>query len=271
MKNLMIYINPRKDFDEEGKIAVKIQIDNSLSLGWIPEDIILVTNFPYQYQGVKAIVVDDLNFCTFCPAASKINVICDLFKQKLIKKEVVYWFHDLDAYQCTNIVEPDLDFDKADLLLPDFGRLPKWSTGSFFFKASSEDIFNWVKEIMDKHQIDEEGAFCILTGLGYPISLNKSVQIKGYTAKDHPEIKNIAERIKRLNISYNFHSFNVRSNYNAALKPIKVVHFHFIEKTPNPLNPRPNQIDFFLYGNNKINVQFMPVGLVEIFKKHATH
>lgn len=42
MKNLLIYINLCKDFDEETKILAKIQIDNSLDLEWEKEDIILM-------------------------------------------------------------------------------------------------------------------------------------------------------------------------------------------------------------------------------------
>ena len=45
MKNLLIYVNPRKDFGEEEKIAIKIQIDNSLDLGWKKEVRIFA---PYQ-------------------------------------------------------------------------------------------------------------------------------------------------------------------------------------------------------------------------------
>lgn len=265
----MIYINPRKNFDEEGEIAVKIQIDNSLDLGWKKEDILLVTNFFYEYRGIKAFIISDANYCSFVPTASKINAILDLFKQDLIKKGVIYWFHDLDAYQLSDISEAELDFDTEDLLLPDWGRLPKWSTGSFFFKAGSEDIFTWVKETMDKYQIDEEGAFCVLTGLGYMVNYPQSRWIQGYTIKEFPKASNIHQRIKKANITYNFHSFNVRSNYKAALKPLRVAHFHFIERPLNPSNPRPNQIDFFLRGKNKLEVQFVPERLVKIFRSYG--
>lgn len=79
MKNLLIYISPKKDFGDEEKIAIKIQIDNSLDLGWKKEEIMLVTNFPYEHDSVKALQVSDDNYCPFFPQASKINVIVDLF------------------------------------------------------------------------------------------------------------------------------------------------------------------------------------------------
>src|SRR6266404_2452861 len=223
MKNLMIYINPRKDFDEESKITVKIQIDNSLDLGWKTKDILLVTNFNYEYSGVKSIVTPDDNYCTFSSTASKINAIVYLFQKKFIKKGEIYWFHDFDAFQLCEITEQELEFDKkTDLLLPDFGRLPSWSTGSFFFKNSSENIFNWIKDIMYKYEAMEENALSILTGQDTTIDEEDKICVKGYTTHDIPEIKNINERIKKLNISYNLHSFNIRSNYAAAIKPLRV-------------------------------------------------
>lgn len=268
MKNLLIYINPKKDFDEEGKTAVKIQIDNSLDLGWKPEDILLVTNFDYEYNNVKSYVVGDKNYCEFCPAASKINAIIDLFDRKLIEKDKIYWFHDIDAFQLCKIEESELKLNKEDILMPDFGRILRWSTGSFFFKTGSENIFNWVKEIMYKYKIDEESAFCILTGIEYLVHHYSKKKIKAHTFSGFPEIKNINQRIKKANITYNFHSFNVRSNYKAAIKPIRVAHFHFL-KPINPKNPRPDQIDFFLHGKNKLEVQIVPERLVKIFNQYG--
>ena len=59
MKNLLVYVSPNKQFDDEHKILAKIQIDNSLDLGWKKEDIILATNFDYEYRGIKSVIVDD--------------------------------------------------------------------------------------------------------------------------------------------------------------------------------------------------------------------
>ncbi|QQG47700.1 MAG: hypothetical protein HY044_01260 [Candidatus Woesebacteria bacterium] len=268
MKNLLIYINPKRDFDDEGKIAVKIQIDNSLDLGWKRQDLLLVTNFAYEYNGVKSFVIGDENFCPFCPAASKINVIINLLERKLIEKGTIYWFHDLDAYQLINFAESELEFDKVDILLPDFGRYPKWSTGSFFFKDSSEDIFNSIKNIMYKYQIDEEKAFCVLTRVSYCCH-SPQKWFKSYPSPKIPLAKNIYERIKKANITYNFHSFNVGSNYVAALKPIRVAHFHFAPRPINPGNPRPDQLDFFLRGKNRVGVQILPERLVKIFNRYG--
>jgi hypothetical protein len=54
MKNLLIHINPvSKIFSPEHEDLTRIQIDNSLELRWKKEEILLVTNFPYEYRGIK--------------------------------------------------------------------------------------------------------------------------------------------------------------------------------------------------------------------------
>jgi hypothetical protein len=58
MKNLLIYISPTGSFDNpradlasnDVPVLVKVQIENSLELGWKPEDIILVTKLEYQVK-----------------------------------------------------------------------------------------------------------------------------------------------------------------------------------------------------------------------------
>lgn len=264
MKNLMIYINSNKDFGVEEKVTVKIQIDNSLDLGWKKKDIILATNFDFEYKGVKSLVVDNKNFCQFCPTASKINVIVDLFRRKIIKKRNIYWFHDMDAYQQYKLKGIESELKDADILMPDFGRKLQWATGSFFFKYRAKDIFELIQKTMNKYKIDEEGALCILTGFENIHNRPLNCSVKGYTKVDFPEIEKFIQRIKKANISYNFHSFNFGSNYYTAIKPILVIHFHFLRPL-NPANPRPDQIGFFLKGLNKFKIQLAPKRLIKIF------
>ena len=81
MNNLLIYISPTGSFDNDrpdlasndaGQL-VKVQIENSLALGWKPEDIMLITNFDYLYGDIKAIVLKDVGFFERKPQATKIN------------------------------------------------------------------------------------------------------------------------------------------------------------------------------------------------------
>lgn len=222
MKNLLIYISPNKTFhnstwSDETEILVKIQIDNSLELGWKPEEIMLVTNFYYQYRGIEAVIVGDDNYCPFSASTpSKINAIVELFERGLIEDDI-YWFHDFDAFQ----LEPfDGEFDKNKIALTDYGitninkgHNGRWSTGSIFFGNGSVDVFKWIKEAVYKYQANEEVALLALTR--------------------HNRHK-ILNQIEKLNITYNFATRrrNIVEQYKITDLPIKVIHFHPYDKRP---------------------------------------
>ncbi len=250
MKNLLIYINPRKDFNEESKVMVKIQIDNSLDLGWKREDIMLFTNFPYEYNGVKSLVVSDDNFCFSDPLSTKTSTIPSLIKQTLIKKGEIYWAHDLDAFQNEIITESELELGTAEMGITDKGRVPVWNLGSIFFKSTADTVV--------KLKTDEENALWLLCGNDVPDQAG-TIVLNGYTQKDIPGLKNINQRIKKINISYNFRTWNIRSTIKMAVKPIRAVHFPLMK----------DQVDFFMYGKNKINTVLMSERLIKIFHKHG--
>ena len=263
MKNLLIYIHPRKSFDKETDLFAKIQIDNSLNLGWKKEDILIVTNFPYEYNGVKALIVDDDNYCAHCPTATKINVIAEFFKHGVIDKEELYWAHDFDAHQSIVITETELDLDNGTIGVTDYGRMPKWNMGSIFFRGNSQDIFGWIKNIMYEHESTDERALWALTG-NDTVSIRGNL-IKALTPIDIPGIENINDRVKKMNISYNFLMFNVRSCYPIAIKPIRVGHFHLYRNRQLGFDP----IDFYIRGKNKVGKVLMSERLINIFKDHG--
>ncbi len=202
MKNLLIYINPiTKKFSPEHEDLTKIQIDNSLSLGWNPEDILLVTNFDYKYKGVKAIVVGD--YTVFDQDRStKIPAINELFKRNLIEDDTVYWFHDHDAFQLVPF-EVNLDRDTG---FTDHGAFSKtWNAGSFFFKKNARDVFEWIWEYMNIRSSNEQNA------LTYMWENN---------------INGVNDRYQLMNITYNIGIYKIPENVNASELPIKVAHFH---------------------------------------------
>jgi len=188
-------VDPLKDFNKEHQTLAKIQIDWSLE--WCkPEDIMLVTNFPYEYR-VKAIQVEDDCYYPEFSRATKVPVINRLYEKGLITDFT--WFHDFDAFQ----LQP-LDI-KSDFAITRYGKNDKgtkedkWNAGSFFFK-DAHHIFKLIKQVMDNHGIDEENALTHLLDYGF----NKS----GIYKCDF------------LDISYNTHI------YSPITKNIKVAHFH---------------------------------------------
>lgn len=237
MKQLLVYIRPSKDFFADSKLSSKIQIDNSLDLGWKRKDIIIVTNFPWEYNGVKAIVVGDEHFCAVRPRSIKTTIIPFLIEQGIIEKGELYWNHDFDAYQNARFSEAELKLEGVDVGLTDYGWRERWCLGSYFFKDSSKDIFEKAKEIIYK-DIEDETAMMELTR--------------------NPEI---AKRCKRLNITYNFGMRNVQSNYQKSKKPVRAFHFHPYDRGREPLN-------VFMRGKNGLNKPLMSKRLIKIFKKH---
>jgi len=228
MKNLLIYYNP-KGFLPEYWDLTKIQIDNSLDLGWKVEDIVLVMNFPFEYRGVKSVVIDgDFEVEFDRNKSSKIAVINRMFDDGLIEDDV-YWFHDVDAFQ---IVPFDLKL-KKDAAFTDHGAFSKgWNAGSFFFKKEARDIFKRIGEEMEKPgATNEQTAFTEM-----------------WKRNDH----DVNSRYELLDTSYNIGIYRIPQNVERAKGPIKVLHFH-----PHKKHHYERYIDL------------LPEKLIKIFNKHG--
>lgn len=243
MKNLLVYTNAAKDFSEENKILVKIHIDNSLELGWSRDDILLYTNFPYEYNGVKATVVDDKLDLEWDRQSNKIFVINDLLKKNLLKKDL-YWYHDFDAYQNNVITEEEIEMGDCDLAITGYGYKPQANGGSFFFTEKSGDLFEyWCKKTVEivRTRADEKS----LT------DMTRDGKLKRY---------------KWLNITYNFGMRHTKYNWDRADKPLKVLHFH--PHYNDWALPYPTK-DCFMYGKNPMGHPLMTERLIKLFNKHG--
>lgn len=201
MKNILVYVDPERKFTtREHEDLAKIQIDNSLSLGWKPEDIFLVTSFDYEHNGVKSMVIDAYE--TFDHNRStKIPAINQLFRDGVIEEDEIYWFHDHDAFQ----LEPIEIKLKLDAGFTNHGYMAKWNAGSFFFKKSAKDIFLWIYEYMNLRNTNEQDALTYMW---------------------QGNINGINKRYKLMNITYNIGIYHIDDNVKNAELPIKVIHFH---------------------------------------------
>lgn len=245
MKNILIYTNPAKEFNEENKTLVKIQIHNSLEMGWNIEDILLYTNFPYEYMGVEAKVVPDFLNIEWDKTSNKIFVIDYLLENKLLKEDL-YWYHDFDAYQNGIITEDELSLKDRDLGLTGYGYKPQWNGGSFFFKTSAADFFSlWCRNTFKirRSRADEK------------------------TLTDMTRSGELSEkRYKALNITYNFGMRHTRGNYLRAIKPLRVLHFH---PHYNDIHlPYPTK-ETFMYGKNPMGFPLMSTRLITLFNHYG--
>jgi hypothetical protein len=238
-------------------VVIKIQIDNSLDLGWKREDILLVTNFPYEYNGVKAIIIGDNNLCKFTRQASKINAILTLFESGLIKDEL-YFFHDLDVFQMEPI---ELEIPKDSIATTDYGGSDLWNTGVIFFRQNTWDIFKKIREVVYKYKTDEERALMALTG--HDVGMTSAHSVGKLIPADK---ENFNERVIKLNPTYNFIPRYLEESYKLAEKPIKCVHFHLIKKKKWE---KESQYDIVVKGQNSLGIPLVNERLKLILNKHG--
>ena len=137
--------------------------------------------------------------------------------------------------------------EKFDLGLCDYGRSPAWQMGSFFFKQTARDIF-------------KENVSRIKPGLNRQ---GKIIQDENVMLEMTDEnFKGINNRIKRMNITYDFGMRRVKLCYERAIKPLKVLHFH-------PNSKLLNTLAIAMYGKNEIGKPLMNERLINLFKSYG--
>lgn len=171
------------------KILLDAQIVNSIDVGWLPEDIILMANFDYDKFGVKA---HRIEFNPLCPTASKMYGV-----RYALKECDSLWAHDLDAWQ-------NVWFDFPGML--DVGAATyddhKFNGGSVFWKKSAMDLVDEIIGMLEEEEATYEENV-----------LNRVLKRNG-------------DRVTKLNSTYNVGCSNYRKRWANSDKPIKVAHFH---------------------------------------------
>jgi len=228
MKNLIIWLSADHQFPREAGRLIRVQIENNHRLGIPPEDVKLITNFPYEYLDTKAIVVGDEHFASLRPRSINTSILPYLIDEGIIS-DGIYWNHDMDAYQINPMTDEELELEDHDAGLTDYGWKSRWCMGSFFVKPSSRDFFAKTIDGIFNDIEDEDMIQQVLD--------------------QNPEM---AKRIKRMNITYNFGMRRVEENMERATKPVKVFHFH-------PHKP----------GLKEKFFPLMPPELVKIFNNHG--
>lgn len=239
MKQLLIYTGPNKKFTQEDFLLAKIQIDNYLDLNQTKDELLLVTDFPFEYNGIKTFVIPDHLYYDFDVNANKILVVNYLLKNNMLEKNQIYWCHDFDAFENFKITEEELKLQDVDLGLTHYTYKEEWQCGSFFFKSNSQNIF----ELIDKTTREKPH-----------LSRNNEKTL----TKLIKENKIDPKRYKRLNVTYNIMKKYLGTIYPLADKPLKILHF------------RPSDaLDVFMHGDNSLKMVLMSDRLIKIFNKHG--
>ena len=195
MKNFMIANLTRGRYKFEGiDLLLKAQIHNSLDLNWKIEDIILLTNFDYEYMNVKSI---NAKLNKKCLTGSKMFGMRYLFDHDMVND--VIWAHDLDAWQ-------NAQFDCPEFL--DAGIAcysnSKYNGGSIFWKKSAEDIVDKILDEIEGNSENKEEP-----------TLNRILKSKEYN-----------NRVTNVDNTFNVGCSGYVKRWDRSMKPIRVCHFH---------------------------------------------
>lgn len=188
-------LSKNKRYKFEGlETLIQAQIENSLDLGWQPEDIIILANFDYEFRSVKTLNVE-LN--KNCLTGSKIFGMKHLFDNNMVND--VIWAHDLDAWQNIEFEPPEI----KDVGITCYSN-NKFNGGSIFWGLNSRDIVEAIVGIIVGQKEAKEEP-----------TLNDVLKSKKY--KDRVEI---------INRTYNVGCSGYVVRWNDSVKPLRICHFH---------------------------------------------
>ncbi len=188
----------RRHADEELIKLFQAQIDNSLDYGWNPSDIILGTNFNFEYKGIKSYQLNDI--CNFNIFNNKWYGMLELMKMGILDDD--FWFHDQDDWQINHFEFPEF---AGEIAACTYVKTPEWNTGSVFVKRTAVDILEYIVDSMKmnpiKYQSDEN----------WLAFLRSSSEISNYLTSINTEYC----------VGYTF----FEDRMNMANRPIKIVAF----------------------------------------------
>jgi len=199
MKRLMVASKQKKSksryFFEKMETMLQAQIDNMLELGWRTEDIILLTNFDFEFMGIKAEIIK-LN--DFCLTGAKMWGMKWLFDNG--RMDDIIFSSDLDCWQNAWFDCPEFETDVGACQYSN----PKFNGGSIFWRPNSRDIVNEIVEVLTKEKAKSEEP-----------TLNKIFKSEKYK-----------DRISILNSTFNVGCSGFAPRYERSIKPVRVCHFH---------------------------------------------
>lgn len=211
---------------------LRAQIENSLKVGWRAKDILLLTNFEYEFLGVKARVVP----------MDPMRVICSMSfgLQALFQHgwaDDVLWVHDLDAWQNAWFACPAFR-DIGICEYSDRHNIPRYNCGSVFLRPGAKDIVNLVHFLLasDKEKMREEPLY------------HRVLNAPAYE-----------KRVTVLDGRYNVGTSGFVGRYERSRKPILVCHFH-------PDDPTAARVH--MAGRNPLRVRTVGPRLARIIEKY---
>ena len=208
MKNVIVYNQVNTDYhvgekytDEHLIDYLMCQIDNSLKLGWDRDDIIIGTNFDFEYRGIKNYLLEDV--CTYSGFNNFWYGALELMNKGILVED--FWLHDQDSWPVRKFDFPDFDGEIAGC---EYIKTRQWNCGSIFFKETSKFLL-------------ENIVYSMKNNTGQKISSDEN-WIAAFRFNTLSKNRHLFSSIDtRYNVGYTH--FNQR--YDRATKPINVFSF----------------------------------------------
>lgn len=191
----------------------RCHIDWSLHLGWKKEDIIIGTNFDFEYNGVKNHQLKDI--CWYSGYNNFWYGALELMRNGVITED--FWLHDHDSWPNRYFEFPKFDGEIGGC---EYQGTPQWNCATIYLKKTSIDILEYIVSILRENpdipvSSDEEWiAFC---------RFNPQSQIREYFSS--------------LDTRYNCGITYFEKRYENATKPINVFSFRPDAETYKVVEP----------------------------------
>ncbi len=179
----------------------KSQIDWNLYLGWKVEDIVIGTNFDFEYKGVKNHELTDV--CDYSGFNNFWYGALELMNRGILDCD--YWLHDQDSWANRFFEFPSFEGEIAGC---EYIGTPQWNCASVYMKKTCKEVLTYIVELMRQNpkasvSSDEEWiAWC---------RFDDRSQIKNYMSS--------------INTTYNCGVTHFEKRYENANKPINVFSF----------------------------------------------
>ena len=206
MKNVIIYNQIKTQHhgasrwnNEELFKYLRAQIDNSLRLGWDVKDIILGTNFDFEYNGVKSHYLSEI--CKWSGFNNFWYVALELVKKGIIND--CFWLHDHDSWQISPMIFPNFNGDVAGA---EYIGTNQWNCGSIYFNSDCLDTLEYIVEALDINKNSNVSSDEVIIGF---LRFNSPIQNKMIS----------------INQKWNVGLTHGELRYKAAEKPVIVLSF----------------------------------------------
>jgi hypothetical protein len=165
---------------------LRAQIDNSIRLGWNKNDIILGTNFEFEYNGVKSHLLT--NICEWSGFNNFWYGALELVQKEIVTEK--FWLHDHDSWQIAPMEFPEFNGMIAGV---EYGGTRQWNCGSIYFNENSLDMLDSIVAtlIVNKHAdvSSDEAIIGFLRQQSQLRSEMKSINSRWNVGLTHSEIR----------------------------------------------------------------------------------